>query len=52
MDPSLKRPDTVVNQVIGLLWYHMIFAHHPLAEHAADDLAAALTTQLRNDQEG
>jgi hypothetical protein len=30
----------------------MIFAHHPLDEKAADDLAAALTTQLRKDQEG
>jgi hypothetical protein len=30
----------------------MIFAHHPLNEHAADAAAAALTTQLRNDQEG
>ena len=30
----------------------MIFAHHPLDEKAADDLAGALTTQLRNDQEG
>jgi hypothetical protein len=29
----------------------VIFAHHPLDERAADDLAAALT-QLRNDQEG
>lgn len=30
----------------------MIFANHPLDEKAADDLAAALTTQLRNDQKG
>jgi AcrR family transcriptional regulator len=50
--PSLERPDTVVDQVFGLLWYRMIFAHHPLDEHAADDLAAALATQLRTDQEG
>src|SRR5262249_5134155 len=50
--PSLERPDTVVDQVFGLLWYRMIFVHHPLDEHAADALAAALTTQLRSDQEG
>ena len=47
-----RRPDTVVDQVFGLLWYRMIFAHHPLDDHAADDLAAALMTQLRTDQEG
>jgi AcrR family transcriptional regulator len=50
--PSLERPDTVVDQAFGLLWYRMIFAHHPLDEHAADDLAVALMTQLRTDQEG
>jgi AcrR family transcriptional regulator len=49
---SLERPDTVIDQIFGLLWYRMIFAHRPLDEQAADDLAAALTTQLRNDQEG
>jgi hypothetical protein len=50
--PSLERADTVVDQAFGLLWYRMIFAHHPFDEHAADDLAAALAAQLRTDQEG
>jgi AcrR family transcriptional regulator len=50
--PALEKPDTAVDQVFGLLWYRMIFDHHPLDEHAADDLASALTTQLRTDQEG
>jgi AcrR family transcriptional regulator len=49
---SLDRPDTVIDQIFGLLWYRMIFAHHPLDAQAADDLAAALTIQLRKDQEG
>jgi hypothetical protein len=30
----------------------MIFAHETLDEHAADQLAAALATQLRTDKEG
>jgi hypothetical protein len=30
----------------------MIFAHETLDEHAADQLAAALATQLRTDEEG
>jgi hypothetical protein len=29
----------------------MIFAHHPLDERAADDVAAALATQLGANQE-
>jgi hypothetical protein len=49
--PLSRSPETVVDQVFGLLWYRMIFAHHPLDDHAADDLAAALMTQLRTDQE-
>jgi AcrR family transcriptional regulator len=49
--PKLERPETVVDQAFGLLWYRMIFAHEPLDEQAADDLAAALTTQLHTDQE-
>jgi hypothetical protein len=48
----LARPETVVDQAFGLLWYRMIFAHEPLDEQAADDLAAALTTQLQTNQEG
>jgi AcrR family transcriptional regulator len=50
--PMLARPETVVDQAFGLLWYRMIFAHEPLDEQAADDLAAALTTQLQTNQEG
>jgi len=50
--PISMRPEIVVDQAFGLLWYRMIFAHEPLDERAADDLAAALTMQLRTSQEG
>jgi hypothetical protein len=50
--PILARPETVVDQAFGLLWYRMIFAHEPLDEQAAGELAAALTRQLRTNQEG
>jgi AcrR family transcriptional regulator len=43
---------TVVDQAFGLLWYRMIFAHEALDESAADQLAAALATQLRTNEEG
>lgn len=45
------RSATVVDQAFGLLWYRMIFAHEPLDEHAAEELAAALATQLLTDKE-
>jgi AcrR family transcriptional regulator len=48
---ATAKLDTVVDQAFGLLWYRMIFAHHPLDERAAADLAAALTTQLSANQE-
>jgi hypothetical protein len=41
-----ERLDTVVDQAFGLLWYRMIVAHQPLAERAADVLAAALAAQV------
>lgn len=44
--------DTAVDQAFGLLWYRMIFAHRALDEQAADDLAAALATQVCTNQEG
>jgi AcrR family transcriptional regulator len=44
--PELRRPAAVTDQAFGLLWYRMVFAHEPLDEQAADDLAAALTAQL------
>jgi AcrR family transcriptional regulator len=50
--PTPKRPETVVDQAFGLLWYRMIFAHEPLDEQGADALADALATQLETDQEG
>jgi AcrR family transcriptional regulator len=50
--PIPERPETVVDQAFGLLWYRMIFAHEPLDEQAADDLADALTTQLHINREG
>lgn len=50
--PVLKQPGAVVDQVFGLLWYRMVFAHEPLDAQAAVDLAAALTTQLCAHQEG
>ena len=50
--PATARLDTVVDQAFGLLWYRMIFAHHPLDERAADDIAAALATQVGVNQEG
>jgi AcrR family transcriptional regulator len=43
--------DIVVDQAFGLLWYRMIFAHHPLDERAATEVAAALATQLSANQE-
>jgi Tetracyclin repressor-like, C-terminal domain len=43
--------DIVVDQAFGLLWYRMIFAHHPLDERAAADVAAALAAQLGANQE-
>ncbi len=49
--PVLERPGTVIDQVFGSLWYRMVFAHEPLDEQAADDLAAALTTQLCTNKE-
>jgi AcrR family transcriptional regulator len=50
--PATARHDTVVDQAFGLLWYRMIFAHRPLDEDAADDLAAALATQVGANQKG
>jgi AcrR family transcriptional regulator len=49
--PGTTRLDTVIDQAFGLLWYRLIFAHHPLDERAADDVAAALATQLGANQE-
>lgn len=48
----MSRPEIVVDQVFGLLWYRMAFVHQPLDEQAAHDLAAALTAQLRTSREG
>ncbi|ORA14639.1 TetR/AcrR family transcriptional regulator [Mycobacterium arosiense] len=50
--PPMNRPEIVVDQVFGLLWYRMAFGHQALDEQAADDLAAALTAQLRASREG
>jgi AcrR family transcriptional regulator len=50
--PATARLDVAVDQAFGLLWYRMIFADHPLDERAADDVAAALATQLGANQEG
>lgn len=47
----MNRPEIVVDQVFGLLWYRMAFVHQPLDEQAADDLAAAVTAQLRTTRE-
>lgn len=44
-------PGTVADQAFGMLWYRMIFDGGGLDEHAADDLAAALTSQLRGGRE-
>ena len=49
--PETAKIDAVVDQAFGLLWYRMIFAHHPLDERAAADVAAALATQLSANQE-
>jgi AcrR family transcriptional regulator len=49
--PSLDAPDTVVDQAFGLVWYRMIFAHLPLDERTADEVAAALATQVCTSQE-
>lgn len=49
--PAAEPPATVVDQAFGLLWYRMIFAHEALDERAADQLAAALATQLRTNEE-
>lgn len=46
------HPATAIDQAFGLLWYRMIFAHEPLDGQAADNLASALTAQLRTSQEG
>lgn len=43
---------TTIDQAFGLLWYRVIFAHEPLDRQAADNLAAALTAQLRSKKEG
>lgn len=40
-----ERLDTIVDQAFGLLWYRMIFAHQPLDDRVADQLAAALAAQ-------
>jgi AcrR family transcriptional regulator len=48
---SHEGPDTIVDQAFGLIWYRMIFAHQPLDEHAADEVAAALASQLCINQE-
>ncbi|MBV8789120.1 MAG: TetR/AcrR family transcriptional regulator [Mycobacterium sp.] len=50
--PGLEPSGVVTDQAFGLLWYRMVFAHEPLDEQAADDLAAALTAQLCAHQEG
>jgi AcrR family transcriptional regulator len=50
--PIPEWPETVVDQAFGLLWYRLIFAHQPLDEQVADDLATALATQLHTGQEG
>jgi hypothetical protein len=47
----MNGPEIVIDQVFGLLWYRMAFAHQPLDEQAADDLAAAVTAQLRTTRE-
>lgn len=44
------RTAIVVDQAFGFLWYRLIFAHEPLDERAADELAAALTAWLRTDR--
>jgi AcrR family transcriptional regulator len=49
--PSLEALDTVADQAFGLLWYRMIFAHQPLDERAADEVAAALATQVLSARE-
>jgi AcrR family transcriptional regulator len=49
--PSPDGPDTVVDQAFGLVWYRMIFAHRPLDERAADEVAAALATQVLSARE-
>lgn len=48
--PMAERQATVVDQAFGLLWYRMIFTHEPLDEHAADELATALTAQLQAEE--
>lgn len=50
--PAAEPPAAVVDQAFGLLWYRMIFAHEALDQSAADQLAAALATQLRTNEEG
>ncbi|HET7075153.1 MAG TPA: hypothetical protein VFI55_13865 [Mycobacterium sp.] len=51
-DSWCSRLGIVVDQAFGLLWCRMIFAHQSLDKRAADDLAAALATQLGANQEG
>ncbi|OJZ75471.1 hypothetical protein BRW65_02635 [Mycobacterium paraffinicum] len=48
---EIGHPATVIDQAFGMIWYRMIFAHAPLDEQAADDLATALTAQLRTNRE-
>jgi AcrR family transcriptional regulator len=50
--PAAAGLDSIVDQAFGLLWYRMIFGHQPLDKRAADNLAAALATQLGVIQEG
>ena len=50
--PATARLDIVADQAFGLLWYRMIFAHRPLDERAADQVAAALATQVGANQKG
>jgi AcrR family transcriptional regulator len=49
--PATAGLDSIIDQAFGLLWYRMIFAHHPLDERAADDIAAALATQVGANQQ-
>lgn len=43
----LDTLDVLVDQAFGLLWYRMIFAHNPLDDRAADEVAEALAAQVR-----
>lgn len=48
---EIEHAATAIDQAFGMMWYRMVFAHAPLDEQAADHLAAALTAQLRTNQE-